>query len=124
MGNVLKASHPSETCTILWGLKWKQRRAVFGSLSRRHLANRNKSQNTLGSKRKKKLFNDKSLVVEEDFLILYPTLYNHLVKAEEIGNCAEISLGHGPRCLLLCRQKLYAWPVFFLLLVLQLANLS
>lgn len=29
----------------------------------------------------KKRFNGESLVVEEDFLILWPTLYNHLVKA-------------------------------------------
>ena len=49
------------------GLKRKQRRAVFGSLSRRHLTNTNKSQNIIGNQ---KLFNGECLVVEEDFLIL------------------------------------------------------
>lgn len=107
---MLIASHASETCTdkAPLGLKWKQRRAVFGFLSRKLLTNRNKSQNT----NKKKLFNDESLVVEEDFLILWPACYNHLVKADEICDCAEISLGPGPRCLLLCRQKEFACECF------------
>lgn len=91
------------------GLKWKQRKAVFSSLSRRHLPNSTRVRTQWEIKT---LFNDESLVVEEDFLILWPMLYNHLVKADEICNCAEISLGRGPRCLLLCRQKEFSCECF------------
>lgn len=83
---------------------------------------------------KKKHFNRESLLVEEGFLILWPTRYNHLVKASEICNWAGISLGCGPRCSLLWMQKEFSSATLFpvavsmgrclFLLTLNLFNLS
>lgn len=58
---------------------------------------------------------------------------NHLVKADKICNYAEISLGCGLRCLLLCRQRefscvfpeaVHTASVFFFFFHSSKANLS
>lgn len=108
-GNVLKAAHTSETCAILWVLSGNKDE-LFLALCQEDIS---LTGTRVGTQWEiKKLFTDESLVVEEDFLILWPTRYNHLVKADEICNCAEISLGRGPRCLLQCRQREFSCECF------------
>lgn len=76
---MFKASHASETCTILWVLNGNKEE-LFLALCQEDISLTRTSQNTIGNQ---KLFNGESLVVEEDFLILWPTLLeNHLVKAD------------------------------------------
>lgn len=76
---------------------------------RPHLANRSRSWNTAGGKRRKnkKVFNDQSFFAGEFFLILWPERRNyHLVTNLKLCDCAGISLAVVvPGATILCRQK-------------------